>query len=138
MRIEFKVPGKPKGKGRPRFAGGHAYTPESTKQAEAEIAWYYRQAAQGKVFEGPVCLHIQMVFPIPSRTTKADREKMHNGDIMPTVKPDADNCIKLVADALNGVAWYDDKQIIYAVCMKYYEEEGVIEPCTLINIWEYQ
>ena len=63
---------------------------------------------------------------------------MHNGDIMPTVKPDADNCIKLVADALNWVAWYDDKQIIYAVCMKYYEEEGVIEPCTLINIWEYQ
>ena len=28
--------------------------------------------------------------------------------IRPTVKPDLDNVAKLIYDALNGVAWYDD------------------------------
>ena len=136
MRIEFKVPGKPKGKGRPRFSGGHAYTPKETKQAEEEIAWYYRQEAQGKVFDGPICMQVRMVFPIPKRATVAEKERMRCGEIKPLIKPDADNCLKLCADALNGVAWSDDKQIVYAAVMKGYAKEGD-EPCTWINIWEY-
>ena len=34
-----------------------------------------------------------------------------DGVIPPTKKPDADNVVKIICDALNDVAWADDAQI---------------------------
>lgn len=46
-----------RGKGRPRFAGGHAYTPETTRQYEGQIqgAWLL---AHGERLDGPVALDV--------------------------------------------------------------------------------
>lgn len=47
---------------------------------------------------------------------------MNMGKIFPTKKPDIDNVIKVIADALNGVAYDDDKQIIDVSARKVYSE----------------
>ena len=45
-----------------------------------------------------------------------------NGCIYPTKKPDADNIAKIVLDALNGVAYTDDTQVINLSVQKRYGE----------------
>lgn len=120
MKITFTVPGKPQGKGRPRFTkNGRTYTPEKTAEYEALIKRMYLLQG-GKLFEGAVKLSILILYPIPKSTTKKDRELMVSGSILPTKKPDGDNVEKAVADALNKVAYLDDSQIIEAKWQKIY------------------
>ena len=45
---------------------------------------------------------------------------------------DIDNVVKAVADALNGLAYADDSQIVYVVASKTYSEF----PETVVTIWE--
>ncbi len=54
--------------------------------------------------------------------------------IRPTKKPDADNILKIIADSLNGVAYYDDSQIVTGTVRKYYGET----PKVYITIKEHE
>lgn len=58
---------------------------------------------------------------------------MVKNKIYPTKKPDVDNIIKIIADALNGVAYNDDKQIVMCSCGKYYTDA---EPFVCVYIQE--
>ena len=55
------------------------------------------------------------------------------GDIRPTKTPDYDNIGKIISDALNGVAYRDDAQIVEANISKYYSNlprvEVMIDVC---------
>ena len=57
--------------------------------------------------------------------------------IVPTVKPDSDNVEKAVKDALNGVAWVDDCQVVTTFVTKEYRANSCdvgVEVCvTVIN-----
>ena len=110
--MKFVVEGKIKGKARPRWssASGCMYTPPETKQYESYIAHCFRLAG-GEKLEGAVALSITMLFAIPKNTKKADRELCKFNEILPTKKPDIDNCLKAVMDGLNKVAYEDDKQV---------------------------
>ena len=104
-------------KGRPRFTRtGHAFTDKKTLQAEAAI----RNAALAewgkKPFEGAVELVIQFTFKKP----KSNKKNLH------TQRPDLDNCAKLVSDAINGIAFVDDSQVISLACTKGWGETGKI------------
>lgn len=138
MTVLFNVPGAPMGKQRPRHNRytNATYTPEKTKNREKEIVLYYRQKYCGYKFPKEIFLELVVVayIPIPKRTPKAVKEKMRSCIIMPTVKPDGDNILKLVADALNGVAYDDDRQIVKMSVTKYYGEK----PSTTVFIREYQ
>lgn len=51
---------------------------------------------------------------------------MLDGKELPLKKPDIDNIVKVVADALNGVAYHDDTQIVMVVAKKVYSSlEGL-------------
>ena len=108
MTMKFKVYGEPVGKGRPRFArrGGHVvtYTPDKTAEYEQEVRDAFRAAAGyvWKKLEG---------YGIPASAGKRKQQAMLDGAILPTKKPDADNVVKIICDALNDVAWADDTQI---------------------------
>jgi Holliday junction resolvase RusA-like endonuclease len=52
---------------------------------------------------------------------------MMAGDILPIVKPDADNIIKIICDGLNTVAYKDDKQIIDIYFTKKYSDRPRVE-----------
>lgn len=45
---------------------------------------------------------------------------MLEGRELPLKKPDIDNIVKVVADALNGVAYHDDTQIAMVIAAKTY------------------
>ena len=47
---------------------------------------------------------------------------MATNEIRPTKKPDNDNIAKIILDALNGVAYQDDKQVVSLQVEKYYTE----------------
>lgn len=90
--VAFVVPGSPVPKERARVVRGHAFTPERTRTAEAAIAWAAK-AAGVVPLSGPVAL--TCLFYCRNN-----------------VRGDIDNLVKLCSDALNGVAWADDKQVV--------------------------
>ncbi len=49
---------------------------------------------------------------------------MLNGEILPTKRPDADNIIKIILDALNGSIYHDDAQICNIYFTKKYAEKS--------------
>lgn len=59
----------------------------------------------------PLEISILALFPIPQHASKKLKKLMLNGDILPTKRPDSDNIIKIILDALNGVCYHDDAQI---------------------------
>ncbi len=106
--IRFTVPGPLGSKGRPRFGRGRTYTDAKTKAAEKVIA-LYAMAACGvpPLIAGPVVLSIYQAVEYPASWSKKERAARR----YVTSRPDADNAIKLVCDALNGVLWVDDAQV---------------------------
>ena len=125
------VCGKPQGKGRPRYTvrGGHAvaYTPENTRAYEARIkaAW---QEQDGRNFgAAALALTLTAYYPVPSRARKAEREAMLSGQVPVRDKPDLDNVLKICADALNGVAYEDDRQITHINAARMYSEDPRVE-----------
>ncbi len=54
---------------------------------------------------------------------------MLGGKILPAKKPDIDNVVKAVLDALNGVAYRDDTQVIELHVRKSYSEKPRVEVC---------
>lgn len=131
--MEFIVEGKPQGKARARVfydsrvGKARGVTPTQTKSYEDLIRWKYK-AAGGKYFgEETLQVAIEAFYPIPKSYSKAKKMNAADGFLRPTSKPDCDNIIKVVLDALNGVAYYDDKQVICVSCNKYYGETGYIK-----------
>lgn len=106
--IAFEVPGEPASKSRARFTKRgskvHAFTPEKTKQAEAQVAACY--LAETKRLNGD-----------DFRTAFAVEAEFH---LARNQRRDIDNMIKLVLDGLNKVAWADDAQVLEVTGRKIY------------------
>jgi Holliday junction resolvase RusA-like endonuclease len=94
-------------KQRPRNAGGHTYTPPATKAAEKIIKDNFELCLPDHdPFDGPIRVSIAMSndnVGLRIVETEPHTQKKLRGDI--------DNYAKTILDALNGVAWVDDKQI---------------------------
>ena len=75
----------------------------------------------------PVHVRITACFGIPKSAAKKKRAMMIAGDIAPTKKPDFDNIQKIICDALNGVAYHDDSQIVKADIKKVYSTTPHVE-----------
>lgn len=124
LEVKITIPGEPVGKGRPRFSRQGAfvrtYTPDKTVSYENLIKVEYERQAGHHFGEKEIGMRVVAYFAIPKSTSRARQERMRNGKILPAKKPDADNVCKVVADALNGVAYTDDKQIVYAEIAKRY------------------
>ncbi len=123
--FEFTVYGRPKGKGRPRFTRkGHAYTPKGTKTYETEIKQAFNNAGGESFGNVPVSIEVTALYPIPKSARKADKEQMEKGMMLPLGKPDIDNVLKSVMDALNGMAFDNDAQVVFVKALKRYDLIG--------------
>ena len=121
--LKFSVPGQPVAKGRPRSfvrAGrvGH-HTPEKTVRYENLVAWHAAQAMVGRtLFEGPVQLTVSAWFQIPASWPEKKKASARFGNLRPASRPDADNVLKAVSDAMNGVVYRDDAQAVHVTVIK--------------------
>lgn len=128
--LTFTVPGEPRGKGRPRFSrNGTVYTDSKTRAYENKIVDCYRDANGAMRAADPAFVAVDVVayLPIPRRSTKAQVAGMIGKEILPSKKPDVDNILKIVLDALNGIAYKDDSRVYRASCVKYYASDPHLE-----------
>lgn len=132
MNITFCIPGDPQGKARPkvtRLKNGysHTYTPDKTVAYEELIRLRYCDAADGFRFEAgkPLRMRVVAIFGIPKSKPKKTQTAMKLNMIRPTKKPDFDNIFKIICDALNGIAYADDAQIVEAQISKIFTASNV-------------
>lgn len=109
--IDLFIPITPVPKGRPRFSRyGHSYTPSKTREYEALVSLWYEKHCN-ECFEDAIRVYLTFYMPIPKSTPNSKRTMMIVNDIKHTKKPDTDNLVKGLLDALNGYAYKDDSQI---------------------------
>ena len=120
------VYGEPMGKQRHRTGNGHAYTPKATRDYEAKVyeAWAKNPK---KRLEGPLKVEITAFYGIPKSKSKKEKADMLAWKIRPTKKPDTDNIAKIVLDALNQLAYDDDKQVVELEVAKFYSDVPRVE-----------
>lgn len=147
MEIKFTIPGKPRGKQRPRVCRINGktitYTPKQTTEYEKLVRASYTTVSK-MFFDKNIPLEISIIalfsipsgkLPKPSRTQNllegksitSRAESLISGNSLQyskevasancptamwlTKKPDSDNIIKIILDALSGVCYHDDAQI---------------------------
>ena len=135
--FEFKVPGVAVGKGRPKFARRgkfvQAYTPAKTASYENLVKMAASCVMTGDLIKGSVKLTALIHCAIPESWSKKKKLAANNGEIRPAVKPDIDNVIKGISDALNGIVFKDDSQICEVIGKKWYAEN----PCVVVIVEEF-
>jgi Holliday junction resolvase RusA-like endonuclease len=78
----------------------------------------------------PVILECRFFFPVPASKSKKIKAGMLSGEIRHTTKPDLDNLVKFVLDAINGIVILDDRQ----VCAMYGSKGYGTTPRTEVRI----
>lgn len=121
----FVVQGDPVGKARPRFTAARgyakAYTPKNTEDYEKKVkSSYLRVFADAEPFKYEVTVDIKAYFHIPPSYSKKKKRMIMEGNMHPAKKPDNDNILKIIQDALNGIAYTDDKIIVASREQKLY------------------
>lgn len=133
MMISFTIPGQPQGKARPkvvRLKNGHthAFTPEKTESYENLIRWAFKECTRKDFVphDGAIYVEIAATHQIPQSWSRKKRQAALAGTLPCLSKPDLDNLEKVICDALNGIAYVDDKQIVEVhKCKAYGERPGV-------------
>ena len=131
---EYKtvVLGDPVAQGRPRFSrqGGFvkAYDPTKSRDYKQYIRLVASEDAPEAPVTGAVLLSVRIYRPIPKSMPRYKREAALAGKLRPTTRPDVSNVLKGVEDALKGLWYVDDSQIVgYGELGKWYSERPRIE-----------
>ena len=112
--------GKIRGKARPRICRGHAFTPKTTVDYENKVRECYIKQ-EGKYLEGSIKAIINAYYKIPKSYTK---KRVQNGE-KAGKNPEIvlKDCIKVILDALNRIAYEDDKQVVQVIAVKKWTED---------------
>ena len=146
--IRLEILGTPMGKQRPKFSTFNGfvktYTPKETENYESKVVFEYKHLYGEMAFQhmDQLKAHIVAYYEIPKghyklykRTNTIELDPsgkdMLGGLIRPTKKPDTDNIAKICLDALNGIAYPDDSQIVELSVEKWYAKE----PKVIVEIW---
>lgn len=132
--IELIVYGNPVAQGRPRFSrqGGFvkAYDPIQSKSYKQLIRLELQPLLSDPDFtpiDKACCLNLKVFRAMPKSFSKKKREEASLGYVRPTTKPDTDNYVKGVLDALNGTVLKDDSVVCEIFARKSYSERPRIE-----------
>lgn len=126
------VLGDPVAQGRPRFSRQDgfvkAYDPAKSRDYKSYVRLIAAQNAPVTPVEGAIEFSLRIYRAIPKGMPKYKREAAKEGRLRPVTKPDVSNVLKGVEDALKGVWYKDDSQIVgYGVLGKWYDERPRIE-----------
>ncbi|AKD30311.1 MULTISPECIES: RusA family crossover junction endodeoxyribonuclease [Bacillus] len=131
--IQFIVYGEPIAQGRPRgsIQNGKVrmYDPVKSKNFKQYVALVASQHRPKQVITGPVAMEVRVFRPMPKTVSgsKRKKENAEKGLLRPVTKPDVDNYVKGVKDALNHLIYKDDSQVVDLKVSKFYSEEPRVE-----------
>ena len=129
FQLIFNVEGDPVGKQRPRFARGRTYTPKKSVDYENLIASQALSAMCPSLpLETPVAVYIYINHAIPASYSKKRRADCLNRLERPK-KPDLDNVAKSFLDAMNGIVYKDDVQVVSLHVTKRYDTIASVHVC---------
>lgn len=135
------IPTAPVAQGRPRAVNMAArrkyyrpnkpqiilHDPIKVKRYKQLIGYYVRQHYDGQPLTGPLSVTLLFFREIQKSDSQKKQTAKGAGQIRPTKKPDVDNYIKSTLDALNGILWVDDNEIVDLHAKKYYSKHPHIE-----------
>jgi Holliday junction resolvase RusA-like endonuclease len=138
MRIKFTVPAVPIAQPRQRHAvrGNHAVNylpskhPVHAFKATCRIA--AAEVMTGGPMTGAVMLTLQIVLPRPKSITRKTRP---NPRLRHAKKPDVDNLVKSIKDALTGLVWVDDSQVAELHASKWVAA-ATEQPCVIVDVMQ--
>lgn len=136
MKISFVVPGEPQALKRHRTfrRGANIGSYDPSKGDKADFLAKALAARPASPIDGvPIDLKVTAIFSRPKShygTGKNSKKLKAYADVYHTKKPDADNVLKFVKDALNGVFWRDDCLVARATITKLYAQD----PQVLVSV----
>lgn len=148
LKLSLSIDGEPVAKGRPRVrimtikgkAVPQLYAPRETEEYETHIKQHTRRTLsamdymQSKFFpydDKPLGLVVRVFVPIPASWSQKQKAAALRGEIYPLSRPDADNYLKMVCDALNTIIYRDDSLVTDKHVIKRYSETPRLE----IEVW---
>jgi Holliday junction resolvase RusA-like endonuclease len=142
MRIEFFVKGTPKPAGSKRGF----YNPKLKRVMMVDMSgqpgtdWRHdvkcaaSDAFKGKPLEGALSLTVAFWMARPKGHFKKSGGLTSGAPLVPTVKPDCTKLLRGLEDALTGITWKDDAQIVIQVVSKHYCDSYVTVPGAQVTI----
>lgn len=129
--ITIVVHGDPVPQHRPRFARVgkfvRTYNVKEDTTYREKLYWEAKKQVKKPISrEVPLIVELN-VFRRLTASLKKKAEDAELGLIQPTTRPDIDNYIKQVFDALNGIVWEDDGQIVRVTAAKWYSSTPRLE-----------
>lgn len=126
--VTFTVDGDPVPKGRPRFARRgqfvQTYTDAKTIDYETHVAMKARLAiGSTEPLKGALTVFLYLRYAVPPSYSKKRKEACLAGLEFPK-RIDIDNVYKSITDAMNGIVYLDDSQIVEAHIKKVYAEDA--------------
>lgn len=126
--ISFHVPGTPAPQGSKSYLG-HGRMVESSKRVKPWRTDVRAEAMRHfeRPLHGPIRLDLTFLFPRPASHLGTGRNAGRLKPSAPpehTRKPDADKLARAILDALTGVVYVDDSQVIVLVTYKRWAEVG--------------
>lgn len=123
--IRFTVPGHPHAQGRPRFARFknfvRTYEDQESTDFKSRVAFFAKKSGVEILAEVSIALEIDIYL---TRPKKYYSKKYPPSSILCWSRPDTDNFIKGISDALNGIAYSDDAQVSVIKARKMFHEIG--------------
>ena len=133
LEIGFFVPGLPKPAGSKRGfvnkrTGGVIIVDacKKSKDWQADVKHFAFQAYQGDPLTGPIYLKVKFIMPRPKyhyRTGRHSDELKPSAPLLHTKTPDRTKLLRGLEDALTGVIWKDDCQVVDGPVSKIYGEK---------------
>lgn len=129
--VHLVVPGEPIAQGRPRFSAkngiARAYDPRKSREYKDYVRTMAKSIGIQSPLTGPLYMTVNVYRSIPRSWTLKKQTQADIGAIKPTLKPDVDNYVKGIKDALNGVVYVDDAQVVVLEISKHYSFEPRVE-----------
>lgn len=116
----FEIHQKPIPQKQTQWGKNKGYDP--SKKDKEILIWQMNAYAPKKPIEGPVLVDLMFYMPIP-KVSKIQARNMINGSLLPIKRPDIDNLAYMITNAMKGLFYEDDSQIVDLLLHKRYAEE---------------
>lgn len=130
--LDIVVLGDPVAQARPKFNSWthQAYDPAKSKWYKKQIRNEAKKICESVPYfapEIPLVVTACIYRPIPKSLKKQEKILAEQGEKLPVTRPDLDNYLKGILDALNKTVYKDDNQITAIHAYKFYSVNPRIE-----------